>query len=335
MINLNRPLYDYIVKNLGAYWHKRTWDAVSNLHNDEKENQGYLGTYFIRSYIESYHIFRHNINTLMKHGYLNNDKIRILCLGSGTGGDLFGLLHVLEEIITKPITIEVISVDGNSIAINLQENIFKNFWKPKSRHNITIDYRLEIFESSDLLCNYIMQFSNIDIGLSFKFLSEMLKYDENIHYKVLKTMQPILIPNGILCLNDVVCPIETYGSGKTFIPVTLNNNIRNYIRNNSDDDRLVLLFPYCCAKNIKKCGNDICFTKFQLPLKYFSAYMRITNTKIFFDFRLFLKKGDLLSQLRPLVQCIDAKCSISECRNMNNDEKCPHLLCSWNWTTDD
>ena len=32
MINLNRPLYDYIVKNLGAYWHKRTWDAVSNLH---------------------------------------------------------------------------------------------------------------------------------------------------------------------------------------------------------------------------------------------------------------------------------------------------------------
>ena len=53
MINLNRPLYDYIVKNLGAYWHKRTWDAVSNLHNDEKENQGYLGTYFIRSYIES------------------------------------------------------------------------------------------------------------------------------------------------------------------------------------------------------------------------------------------------------------------------------------------
>ena len=180
-----------------------------------------------------------------------------------------------------------------------------------------------------------MQFSNIDIGLSFKFLSEMLKYDENIYYKVLKTMQPILIPNGILCLNDVVCPIETYGSGKTFIPVTLNNNIRNYIRNNSDDDRLVLLFPYCCAKNIKKCGNDICFTKFKLPLKYFSAYMRITNTKIFFDFRLFLKKGDLLSQLRPLVQCIDAKCSISECRNMNNDEKCPHLLCSWNWTTDD
>ena len=142
MINLNRPLYDYIVKNLGAYWHKRTWDAVSNLHNDEKENQGYLGTYFIRSYIESYHIFRHNINTLMKHGYLNNDKIRILCLGSGTGGDLFGLLHVLEEIITKPITIEVISVDGNSIAINLQENIFKNFWKPKSRHNITIDYKI-------------------------------------------------------------------------------------------------------------------------------------------------------------------------------------------------
>ena len=65
MINLNRPLYDYIVKNLGAYWHKRTWDAVSNLHNDEKENQGYLGTYFIRSYIESYHIFRHNINTCL------------------------------------------------------------------------------------------------------------------------------------------------------------------------------------------------------------------------------------------------------------------------------
>ncbi|MDE7315077.1 MAG: methyltransferase domain-containing protein [Mucispirillum sp.] len=335
MINLNRSLYNYMIKNLGAYWHKRTWNAVSNLHNDEKENKGYLGTYFIRSYIESYHIFRYNLNTLMKHGYLSNNSIKILCLGSGTGGDLFGLLHVLEEIITKPVNIEIISIDGNSIAINLQKNIFENFWKPKSRHNITIDYRLEIFESSDLLCNYIMQFSNIDIILSFKFLSEMLKYDENIYYKVLKTMQSLLIPNGILCLNDVVCTIDTYGSGETYIPVTLNNNIRNYIRNNSDDDRLVLLFPYCCAKNIKKCGNDICFTKFQLPLKHFSAYMRIANTKIFFDFRIFLKKGDLLSQLRPLVQGIDATCSISECRNMNNDEKCPHLLCSWSEKADD
>lgn len=37
MINLNRPLYDYIIKNLGAYCKSDKEKAKSNLENTRKK----------------------------------------------------------------------------------------------------------------------------------------------------------------------------------------------------------------------------------------------------------------------------------------------------------
>ena len=127
MLNINRPLYDYIIKNLGAYWQPHQEQVELNLNNSCEDNQWYLGTYFPRSFKESYTIFNDIYKALQEYGFCNYSTLNILDIGTGTGGQIFGLLQSIEENITSPLNINIYSVDGNHDSMDIQGNIFNNY----------------------------------------------------------------------------------------------------------------------------------------------------------------------------------------------------------------
>lgn len=86
MYNINFPLYKYILEELHATYHEEYFDVQYNLQNDEEKNKKYLGTYFPRSFKESYTIFEDIFTVLIDYGFFQNDTLNILDFGSGTGG---------------------------------------------------------------------------------------------------------------------------------------------------------------------------------------------------------------------------------------------------------
>ena len=79
-----------------------------NLNHTEEELLIYLGTYFPRSFGESLCIFTPIIKSKVINSELSSkDCINILDIGCGSGGEILGLLHVLEDF------------EDNSIPINI------------------------------------------------------------------------------------------------------------------------------------------------------------------------------------------------------------------------
>ena len=46
MLDINKQLYYYLIKELGAYYEQHTNEVKSNLNNSPEDNKWYLGTYF-------------------------------------------------------------------------------------------------------------------------------------------------------------------------------------------------------------------------------------------------------------------------------------------------
>ena len=91
------PLWldDYIFNRLGAtYCCSRSNMSVIDWNNVDVLN--YLGTYFPRSFVESYSIFT---SFLKKHAVIYDCKkeLSIFDFGCGTGGEIIGLLLALSE----------------------------------------------------------------------------------------------------------------------------------------------------------------------------------------------------------------------------------------------
>ncbi len=57
MLNINPYLERFIFDELKAQYDPDPIAALHNLDNNEQQSQRYLGTYFPRSFVESYNIF--------------------------------------------------------------------------------------------------------------------------------------------------------------------------------------------------------------------------------------------------------------------------------------
>ena len=141
MLDINKQLYHYLIKELGAYYEQHTNEVKSNLNNSPEDNKWYLGTYFPKSFKESYIIFSDILQFFNNYDIFDNNEINILDLGSGTGSQLFGLLHVLDNKINRNLKINIYSIDGNKNALEIQSKIFKNYWIHKyTEQNIKIKF---------------------------------------------------------------------------------------------------------------------------------------------------------------------------------------------------
>jgi hypothetical protein len=118
-----------------------------NLDLTKEEILQYLGTYFPRSYAESFCIFDNIfLNEAYQQTIFNKTSLNFLSVGSGTGGDIIGLLAAVEKHFQNALEINIWALDGNKEALFILENVIDNF-KMHTSKNIYLKTIVFIFDS--------------------------------------------------------------------------------------------------------------------------------------------------------------------------------------------
>ncbi|MCD8290296.1 MAG: hypothetical protein LUC91_02205 [Prevotella sp.] len=204
-VDLPRWLDDFIFNELSATYSCKRKDLVV-LEWDKTDILSYLGTYFPRSYAESYCIFSTYIRDNISN-YCRQDTISIFDFGCGTGGELIGFIVAVSELLPNIRNIEIRALDGNAFALRLLEAILEKVTKITGLNistrimNVTIDdfYDMSIVKS---VIN-----TNYDFIITFKAICEFVTKQQfelkNPYEHFLNTFMSKLSSIGIVCITDI------------------------------------------------------------------------------------------------------------------------------------
>ncbi len=224
-----------------------------NLNLQREDVLIYLGTYFPRSFAETYSIFNNIFqNEVINKTKSNKTEINILDIGSGTGGNLSGLLLSLLENISQTTNINIVAIDGNQYALKLLKRVvFQLQLRYKLKLNLSCYYIT--FDTITDLYQKTKQFfvSNFDFIISSKIINEIIIKDMNSYYNFYSCFGKYLNEEGILLLLDVTTKIEN-----NYMPILLNEQTNSFVQNNTEYKTLI---PTSCAEFDVIC-NKKCFS---------------------------------------------------------------------------
>jgi SAM-dependent methyltransferase len=223
-VQLPKWLDDLIFEQLGAKYCRSNAD-MTVIDWDKNDVLNYLGTYFPRSYAESYCIFMDLFRNRHER-YFNKSELLILDFGCGTGGEILGLLSGIESFLKDVSIIKIVGIDGNQHALRLLEKTVDNY-KKISRLNITLQLApitISNFYDLSILDDIIA--GQFDIIMSFKAICEFVTKDQfegnNPYAHIAKTYIPHLNNKGIMVLVDVT----TYNNtSKEWLPNMLDKGL--------------------------------------------------------------------------------------------------------------
>ncbi len=204
MHKLPQWLDSFIFESLGAKYCRSNADmTVIDWNRDEILK--YLGTYFPRSYTESYCIFKHILtNTSLFKG---RKELSLLDFGCGTGGEVFGFASAIAECRHEVESIQVKAIDGNQFALNRFDDIREEF---NNHHTLRIRSNpsaIHIEDFYDLSILDSILGDKYDVIVSFKAVCEFVtkqQFEEKNAYEHLsKFMIPRLSDKGLMLLVDV------------------------------------------------------------------------------------------------------------------------------------
>ncbi len=256
---LPRPIDQILFKELGAI-HRRGGNFDLNLSNDELKNKIYLGTYFPRSFSESYQLFSGLFSIASLQQSINQKSIfNILDIGTGTGGNVIGMMQAMFEYGFNSKTIKIYTVEGN-------ENASEYFKKIVDRFNVInkssfVLQQERIVFSIDNFKQQMIDYLRIaaikfDFITSFKFVGEFYNLPESnlpkLFHCLTETISNFLQPDGIFILLDVVAGSRDHKSD--FKTKIMSDELNDYV--NSAANALRYIFPSPCA-----CWSSICKTK--------------------------------------------------------------------------
>lgn len=172
---------------------------------DKTQVLNYLGTYFPRSYAESLCFFKNFLNSTK--AFRDCEEISHLDFGSGTGGEIIGLLTALTELRPEMKKVSVKALDGNCNALRKYEKILDEFQKHTSLEIISNISCVKIDDFYDLsVLNTIID-KNYDIIISFKAVCEFVtkqQFEEKNAYQYLASfLKERLNDNAIMLLVDI------------------------------------------------------------------------------------------------------------------------------------
>lgn len=175
------------------------------LNWDKARIINYLGTYFPRSFTESYCIFTKYF-ALKKDLYKETSTLNIFDFGCGTGGELLGLLWAIIENI-EVANINIKALDGNFNGLRILEDIIARF---KVEYHVGVNLHVMPLKIDDIYDMSLVS-SRIpddnDIILIFKSICEMAslrQFEERNPYEhVLRLMLEKINSTGVICLADV------------------------------------------------------------------------------------------------------------------------------------
>lgn len=196
---------DLIFRVLSAKYSRKNKNLIV-LEWKEDEILTYLGTYFPRSFAESYCIFSEYFSKF-KHQYEANTSISLFDFGCGTGGEIIGFIVAVSELLPNIETIELRALDGNVHELRCLEIILA---EAASITGLKIESRfmpiiIDDFYDMDVVTEVITQ--KYDFIITFKAICEFVtkkQFEERNPYEhVINTFLSKLSEIGIVCIADI------------------------------------------------------------------------------------------------------------------------------------
>ena len=218
-----------------------------NLILQHEDNLKYLGTYFPRSYAETFCIFDNIFsNEIVKSKYATVKEVSILSVGCGTGGDIIGLLTIINKHFASIKKVEVVAVDGNNDALNILSQIIQQL-KHQFHKEVILSTKQVVFEE----IKTIETMPSFDFIITSKMINEIIKRGNgrfnNSYYDFAKAYSPLLKENGIMMILDVTTKDEM----SEYCPILLNRQINQFVYEQPD---YVSVIPFHVQKKrIAKC----------------------------------------------------------------------------------
>lgn len=221
-IVLPKWLDSFIYDDLSACYCRQNNDmVVLEWNNDEIKK--YLGTYFPRSYAESFCIFN-KFFSKEKQVYENCLELSIFDFGCGTGGELVGFIMAVTKQLPNIKKIEIKALDGNSYALRLLECILE-----KTAKVLCLDIKTNLIPViiDDLYDMHVVEQTitqSYDFVISFKAICEFVTKQQfeqqNPYEHIINVFMPKLSYKGVICLADIT---SFNAVSKDWLPVMLDN----------------------------------------------------------------------------------------------------------------
>ena len=238
-----------------------------NLDADRERILNYLGTYFPRSVAETFVVFDSLLSDkTMSGAFASEDCLRVCSVGTGTGGDLLGLLLAIAKRVPSVKSIDVASIEGNADAHRVMREIILE----ASR---VIDVELgmslvnHVFEAPRPFANlngFLPRSSDrFDFVICSKMLNELdgARVSERPYYEFCESFSQLLRPMGTIMVLDITSP---NGAGGEWTPKALNGQVNDFL---ADHPRFKTILPLLCNRFESDCGCR-CYTQNLVHVSY-------------------------------------------------------------------
>ena len=204
-VTLPQWLDHLIFEELGAKYCRSNSD-MTVIDWDKNDVLNYLGTYFPRSYAESFCIFSEFFKTNLEQ-FADKEEISIFDFGCGTGGEIFGFLGAITKYCPNIKVVKITAFDGNYNALRLFESIFNETKRYLTFEATTRVIPLEIEDFYDLSVLLSVLHCDFDVIMTFKAVCEFVSKDRfvrnNPYTHIVQSFVPKLKNDGMMLIEDV------------------------------------------------------------------------------------------------------------------------------------
>ena len=259
-------------------WKKMLYEDMNGVYCQQRDNivtfkdcgeesvKEYLGTYFMRSLVESFNVFTQMFQSeAFKTRFSRN--IRVLDIGAGAGPEAIGFVKALRAAKIDYETIHFDLVDANE----LMKNYFDDFYEltlKKSRVNYS--YHVMDLNGSKPFSKGLVELDknlemDYDLTMSFKFVNELYRMQngEDNYGLMLDFALEHSADNPAILISDV-CDKSPEG---IFFPMIFNRETKTFLERNS---QMKEVLPVSCYTNRDKCmcHEKGCFTSKRMGYIY-------------------------------------------------------------------
>lgn len=243
----------YIFESLGAKYSPEHTRYEYNLDLSKEEIAIYLGTYFPRSYSESFCIYDNLLKNENYHHIISKHSIiNVLDIGCGTGGELVGLITALTKYLSISIIIHIDAFDGNEYSLSALRNIIM-MMKSQTHHTIELVTHFKKYTLKSKIDTNDLKDQVYEFIFCNKVVCELISHDvipTEAYRKIAKSLCPQLSDDGVFLLLDVTTKDTKAG---VFYPLIMNKELNDYVNEHIEFSTLL---PLACSK--EHC-RDSCF----------------------------------------------------------------------------